>query len=517
MGLALALGLARLGVASIVLERNGGLSRHSKAPGIHQRTREIFRYWDVDGPMLEHGRLLETITLLATGRPDTVAAKADFSPLLGEADRPGLLLLEQAVTECILYEQLRRTNLSAVRFETEVEELVQSPDGVTLRCQAGGQKITVRGAFAVGCDGARSFMRQALEIPFAGITYSIRPLLADVRLDPSEPPRAAPRIWNDAGGLTAAIHLPGGLWRIIRMERGDPDEEEDVPEYEVRRHVRNVLGTAACTVEWSSRFRIHRRAAERFVVGRVALAGDAAHIHSPAGGLGMNLGIQDAHNLAWKLHAALLCGDHETLLRSYDIERRAAVGHEVSRYADALTRIFLQSPAWLRRMAFGLLNRALKFPLTRSRMLRRISMIDLGYRDSPILGRDHRANGQRLPNVLLQRSDGSTVRLYDLMEYETTLIGVGNASPIAPEQSGCAVISLNRSEFADRSGRLARLLGSQDGWILVRPDHHIAWLGPHMPDALATLARFHGPSSVRRSPSDSSFSESVASRWTAVN
>jgi hypothetical protein len=206
--------------------------------------------------------------------------------------------------------------------------------------------------------------------------------------------------------MTAALRLRPKLWRIIRLERGEAVKAEDVPVDEMRRRAAEVLGTGPVDIVWASRFRIHLRSAPRFQVGRVLLAGEAAHIHSPAGGQGMNAGIQDAHNLAWKLAAALEGGDVERLLASYNIERRAVAVESVARYTDAITRVFLQTPPTIRRGAFGLLRLVLATPGLRERMLRRTAMLDLAYPASPLLDAGKRSAGLRLPNPLLTPPEG---------------------------------------------------------------------------------------------------------------
>ena len=474
VGLSLALGLARLGIRSVVLEREAEPSRSSKAPGIHQRTREILRQWGVERRLLERGHLLERIELHAASEPGKVLVSADLSHLREEAERPGLLLIEQSETERVLLAEVEGTGLTEVRFGAEVHRLTRTPTGMSAHYRRAGEAPTsIEGAFIAGCDGASSMVRRAAGIDFSGFTYSLSPVLADVRLATDALDLPSPRILNDGEGLTVGLRLPGGSWRIIHMARGPAPSASSG----IHGRVQAVLGRRPYTVEWSSRFRVHRRAAERFVAGRVILAGDAAHIHSPAGGLGMNLGIQDAHNLAWRLHAALRGGDSEHLLDSYDVERRTAIGHDVARHADTLTRVFLQSPAWLRRLAFACLNVALKVPLVRSRALRRIAMLDFSYRDSPSLLPRRRGAGVRLPNVLLTRGEGARVRLYDLLAYEPTLIRVGDARPAGFEVAGVTTLDLASSGLRCESRHLDRLLGSDEGWILVRPDLHIAWLG----------------------------------------
>jgi 2-polyprenyl-6-methoxyphenol hydroxylase-like FAD-dependent oxidoreductase len=474
-GLALALGLARRGVRSVLLEREGSTSEHSRAPGIHVRTREVLRQWGVEDRFLEEGHLLTRLTLHDVDRRRPFLT-LDLGELEDEADRPGLLILEQGRTEALLLEAVRATRLCDVRFGAEVVALEPGADGVLLAYRREGETRRLEAAYAVGCDGAGSFVRGALGLPFDGVTYSVRPVLSDVRVDDARDGRPWPRVSNARVGFTFAVRLAPQLWRVVRLDRSGAEAGERVPDEELDALVREVVGAGPYERVWASRFRIHRRAAPRFRVGRVLLAGDAAHLHSPAGGLGMNAGIQDAHNLAWKLARALEGGDVDRLLDAYDVERRAVVVGSVTRYADLLTRGVLQTPPPVRAAVFFLLRLLLRVPTLRRRALRRATMLDLDYPASPLLEADAPAAGRRLPNPLLHGPGGSQVRLHDLLPYGPSLVGVGAVATPPPElQSSApgAVVHVGEGAHQDPRGVLVRFLGCTSGWISVRPDLHV--------------------------------------------
>ena len=259
------------------------------------------------------------------------------------------------------------------------------------------------------------------------------------------------------------------------IETRDVAQGKDVPQAEVARRVNEVLGEGPVDVMWSSRFRIHKRSSPRFRVGRVLLAGDAAHVHSPIGGLGMNAGVQDAHNLAWKLAYALGGGHEDRLLDSYEVERQAVVVEDVSRFTDLVTRLFLQTPATVREVALMAYRTALKVGPIRKRMLRRLTMIDLDYPASPLLDKGERSAGVRLPNAVLQSPDGSDVRLYDLLPTGPVLIQVGGNGANGDNLPVSDVIRVGPGGVRDGSRLIHGLLDANDGWILVRPDAHVAW------------------------------------------
>jgi 2-polyprenyl-6-methoxyphenol hydroxylase-like FAD-dependent oxidoreductase len=475
VGLSLALGLARQGVRSVLLERKQGTSERSKAPAIQQRTREVFRQWGVEDCFLEAGVLRRTLTLHSAMSGRHALATIDLSELDVEADRPGVLVLEQAQTERLLLKAVRETGMCDVCFAAEAVGLQQDPQRATLRYRRDGAEHVIQAAFVIGCDGAGSFVREALGLPFEGFTYSIRPMLADVRIDDRRDDLDWPRVWNGPDGLTIAIRLNDRLWRIILLERGGPGKDDEVPEDEIGKRVAETLGTGTFAVEWANRFRIHLRSAPQFRVGRVLLAGDAAHVHSPVGGLGMNAGIQDAHNLAWKLAAAADGGDVERLLDSYDIERRAVVVEDVSTYTDVLTRVFLQVPSPVRTAAFLLLRLWLAIRPFRKLMIRRATMIGLGYQRSPLLDNSDRVAGARLPNPMLRSSEGAKTRLYDLLPNAPAILDIAQERDFSLELPVRHVIRIGRGGYRDPSGMLRGLLDGKDGWILVRPDLHIAW------------------------------------------
>ncbi|MCO5164969.1 MAG: FAD-dependent monooxygenase [Planctomycetes bacterium] len=489
VGLSLALGLARHGVRSVVLERSPTTSAHSKAAGVHVRTREVLRRWGVEERLLAEGALVPAISPrdVTTGRP---LFTVDLGLLDDEADRPGLLLLEQSRTERVLKEAVAATGRCDLRFGAEVTGLLRRPASARLVVREGGRTTALGAAFVVGCDGAGSLVREGLGLPFEGITYGLRPMLADVVVDDARDDLPWPRLRNAGDGLSFALRLRPGLWRLVHLERRAPTKEE-VPDDEVQGRARALLGPGRVEVVWASRFRIHRRAAPRFRVGRVLLAGDAAHVHSPVGGLGMNAGVQDAADLAWKLAAALAGGDVDRLLDAYDVERRAVVVGRVSRFTDVLTRALLQTPAPVRAAAFCLLGGALALPPLGRQAARRLAMLDLALPASPLVDAHDLAAGVRLPDILLRAPDGRQVRLHALLPLGPALLDVAARRPFVPDLPLPAV-RIGPGAHVDPSGALRRLLGGADALVLVRPDGHVAWARRRLDGLVPALRRALG-------------------------
>jgi 2-polyprenyl-6-methoxyphenol hydroxylase-like FAD-dependent oxidoreductase len=493
VGLSLALGLARHGVRSMLVERQDTTSGTSKAPAVHVRTREILRQWGVAEQFLEAGTLLQCLTLHSVVEGRGPLLSLDLGELADEAERPGLFVLEQSETERLLLAAVRESGLCDVRFRTEAVRLECYPGGARLTVRGDGTDRTIDATFVVGCDGASSFVRDALGLPFDGMTYSLQPLLADVEVADERDELPQPRAWTGRGGFAFAVRLRPGVWRIVHTPRGKSRTEEP-SDAEVAEQVDRLLGPGDTELQWASRFRIHVRSSPRFRVGHVLLAGDAAHVHSPASGYGMNGGIHDAHNLAWKLAFALRGGDTERLLDSYEVERRAVIVETVSRYTDRLTRIFMAAPPLVRRTAWLFLRTMLKVPHLRRTGLRRVAMLDLDYPASPLL-EDAAAAGVRLPNPLLHSPDGQALRLYDLLPAGPVLLDVAAHDRKLPDlRAGYGpmpapdVIRIGYGGHAEPAGLLRRLLDGRDGWILVRPDLHVAW-ARHSLDGLEASLR----------------------------
>lgn len=468
VGLALALGLARHGVRSVLLERQQTTSSTSKAPAIHVRTREVLRQWGVEQRFLDEGTLHRVLHMHNAGSSASPLLSVDFTELDHRADNPGLLVLPQDETERLLLDAVRDTGMCDIHFGTAVTDVKQGADGVLVV----SNDLVVRAAYAVGCDGASSVVRKALRLPFDGMTYSLRPLLADVLISDERDALPYPRVSTRDDGLAFVVRLQPGLWRLVHLRREEPRHEEVQPA-EITEPLQQLLGDGPADIKWSSRFRIHVRSSPRFRVGRVLLAGDAAHVHSPASGQGMNGGIHDAHNLAWKLAAALNGGDAERLLESYDIERRATVVESTSRYTDFITRVFIQAPGVVRNSAWLMLRAMMRSGRARRRMLHRVAMLDLHYPRSPIL-RGGRARGELLPNPMLRAPDGRAVRLHDLIPSAPVILDVAEEREFASGLPAEHVIAVGARAYQEPTGTLRRMLGRQDGWIVVRPDLCIA-------------------------------------------
>lgn len=488
-GLSLALGLARHKISSILFEKNNTISIYSKAPVIHQRTREIFEQWKLGKEFLKEGNLLSDIKVRSALNNKTLLP-LNFHELSGEVSSPGILILQQSKTEQILLEAVEASGLCEVRFGTEVVSLDKKKDRVKLTIKKGSNHENIFGSYCIGCDGASSFVREAMEMKFEGKTYNVHTALADIEIKDERNDLLWPRLYNGKGEVTVGVQMERGLWRMIHLESGNQDSDrKEVPDEKVRKWVHQVLGDGDMQIVWSSPFNIHKRSSPRFKQGRIVLAGDAVHIHSPVGGQGMNAGIQDAHNLAWKLAAVIHGGDADLLLRSYETERIAVVVKTVSRYTDFLTRTFLQSPRLIRSSSFFILRNLLKIQLFRKRFLRRTAMINLKYKKSEIHLDSTGPAGMRLPNVILRSKNGKTIRLYEQLTSGINIISIHNTEKPTID---FPVLQIGEEGFNDPSGELVKLIGVSQGWIVVRPDNYIGWAGEDEKQMSGAIALLQG-------------------------
>ncbi|WP_218082421.1 FAD-dependent monooxygenase [Anthocerotibacter panamensis] len=418
-GLVMAAELARRGVPCRIVDKRPARSLHSKAFGVHARTLELFDAMGIAEETIARGVQVKGVNLYAGERR---IAHMHLDKL--ESTYPFMFFLAQHETEAVLETHLERLG---GRVERSVEALgfTQDEQGVTTTLRhADEHEEAVRTCWLIGCDGAHSTVRHTLGLPFAGFPYEEEFLLADVRLHWSYPAEET-HMFFAPEGLWGVLPLGKGIFRLIATApwEAEPPRGPTLAEIQALVEARGPGNMVVSDPVWLARFRIHRRIVPTYHKGRVFLAGDAAHIHSPVGGQGMNMGIQDAYNLAWKLalvHTAAACAD---LLDSYDQERRP-VGQGVLWATDLLTRAFaLHHPLaqWLRNTLLELL---FSQEFIQHQMRRALAQINVNYRHSPIVGESRGgarfsagpAPGDRALDIaLLSAKDGVTTRIYELL------------------------------------------------------------------------------------------------------
>ena len=464
VGLSLGLGLARLGVRSLIFEKEPELPPHSRAGAVWQRTLEIFRGWEMVDALKAEGVVPNTIDPTDVDAGKTLFS-LDFRSLSEETLEPLPVMVPQDRTEAVLLRALEATGLSEVRFRHEVAGLTHDSTGVTVRVrEASGSEYGVRAAFAVGADGGHSAIRAALGLQLEGKTYPIRIMLADVQVDDARNALPWPRFsFRRKEGFAGVLRFGPRLWRIIGpVAEGVPDDA--VLSYgSIAKLVALLLGPGPFEYVWGSTFKIHARRTPRFVVGRTILAGDAAHLNSPAGGQGMNTGIGDAHNLAWKLAAILKDGaDMATLLASYDEERLEIFANTVERNTDAITRALLLSPERVRPLFIRIAGLVVALPLLRRGVLKTASMLGQRYAHSRLFSGRGPLLGARAADADLACGGPATLVVYRVPPRDA---------------SACAnALGVRLRTLDARSARRWRMNGAFAA--LVRPDGYVGWIAP---------------------------------------
>jgi 2-polyprenyl-6-methoxyphenol hydroxylase-like FAD-dependent oxidoreductase len=412
VGLALALGLARHGVRSTLFETKSEIDPHSRALGILPRTLEIFRSWQIYEQFISEGILRKEIDFWIVGQTKPIA-KIDFSVFARLSAVPGVLILPQNRTEGLLRDAVKASGLTEALPGHKAVSFEQDSDGVSLQVTGpDGASGTYRGQYLIGCDGAHSTVRESLGWELRGKTYPSRVLLADIRIRDERDQLPWPRLAPARGNVLVAARYQAEHWRILSTLEQNDTEQAALERSAIDSRVNRLFGPGPYEHLWSSVFKIHCRTSPHFRLGRVLLAGDAGHINSPAGGQGMNSGIQDAHNLAWKLARALAGGDAEALLSSYERERRAAVIN-VDRYTDFLTRFGFLAPGLLQRAVGTLFKTSTRLGLI-SRFAPKVGMLDTVYAHSPLISGTGHLVGRRASDGDLTAPNGDSLRLLDL-------------------------------------------------------------------------------------------------------
>ncbi len=504
VGLTLASELARHGVSCRIIDKLVLPLPYCRAIGVTPRTLEVWEDMGLAREMIDAG-------LWLTGRRSIIQGQPPSDTYDAFPDLPyGHLGVPQYETERVLNDHLGRFGITVERGVT-LTTLRQTADRVTAQLERGdGSAETITARYVIGCDGAHSAVRHAIGISFDGDGYPMRFMLGDVRIAWDLPRgmtfRSVKLVEGSAPAIFVAIPLPElARYRVTSLaplafaNSGGTDHgiqsEAAGPTLEDLQAVADQLlvdPPNLSDLRWSSVFRISMRLAERYRDGCVFIAGDAAHIHPPTGGQGMNTGIQDAYNLAWKLALVLQGASPEALLDSYEVERRP-VGAEVvartraateafgreadrkpDRLADTQIRVTYRGSDWVRDDASdldaavptagdrapdagGLTRRGIGFPLRLFDILRGVEHVLVAH-----------CTGVDLASSLADLSNFAQ-EMRSRFGRHMRLVAITTTDDL-PDQPGISI-------FHDRHDRFAAAYGGEEASFLVRPDGHIGWRG----------------------------------------
>lgn len=484
-GLALGCDLARRGIRFRIVDRAGEYFIGSKAKGLQPRTLEVMHDLGIIDRVLANGRFhipfraYDGATVLGErdiheGRNPTPATPY-ASPLLTPQWR-----LEEALRGLLERSGARvelGTELVSLEGGPEQDGLVQDREFVraTLATPQGEEQVSCR--YLIAADGGRSLVRRLLQVPFEGQTWADeRMYVGDVRLRGLD--REAWHSWaRHPDGWLALCPLPST--DMYQIQAQVPPGEDCEPSLDL---FRQIVRTRAGGMEieltdapWMSLYRVNVRMVSRYRVGRIFLAGDAAHVHSPAGGQGMNTGIQDAYNLGWKL-ARVLGGAPESLLDTYEEERLPVAAHVLGLSSRLYRQIAAEENEQIRRDSV-----TLQLGITYREMSLSAASGESSWR---------LAAGDRAPDAVGLNREGESIRLFDLLRGpHLTLLclsGARDAAGILPPEvrlvevrgGGNSTATQGQDLFVDSHGHFADAYGGGgDGCLLVRPDGYIGWTG----------------------------------------
>ncbi|WP_054812602.1 rifampin monooxygenase [Nocardia arizonensis] len=458
-GLMLASELRLHGVRVLVMERDAEPTEYVRALGLHMRSIEIMDQRGLLERFLESGKQFRVGGFFAAvDKPWPQGLDSAHDYVLG---------IPQTVTERLLTEHATEAGVE-IRRGCEVVGLSQDDDGVSVE-SADGTRL--RSRYLVGCDGGRSTVRKLAGIAFPGEPTRVQTLLGEMAL--TESPETVAAVVGEVRQTQKRFgvgHLGNGMYRVIVPAEGVTEDRTPPTLEEFRQQLRAYAGTdfGAHSPRWLSRFGDATRLAERYRVGRVLLAGDAAHVHPPTGGQGLNLGIQDAFNLGWKLAAELDGWAPEGLLDSYDAERRP-VAADVLDNTRAQMELLSAGPGVraLRRLLAELMD----FEEVNRYLIEKITAIGVRYD----FGDEHPMVGRHLRDLDLKHG-----RLYEAVRHGRGLL---------LDRTGM----LSVAGWADRVDHLVDVSAELDvPAALLRPDGHVAWVGADQRELLGVLPKWFG-------------------------
>ena len=474
-GLVLAICLARFGVRVRIIDKTDKPGTTSRALAVQARTLEFYRQLGFADAVVERGRPISAVNLWVSAKRSAHVAVGQMGKDLSAYPNP--LIYPQDEHERMLIDRLHELGVEVDR-QTELLDFEEGSDGVTARVRdRDGVETTCRAAYIAGCDGGHSAVRQKLKIGFPGGTYDHLYYVADVNAH-GPVLNGEIHVGLDREDFLALFPLKDeGCARLIGTVHDEiAHGREDLSWNDVSTTVAKWMRIEVERVNWFSTYRVHHRVANHFCMGRAFILGDAAHVHSPVGGQGMNTGIGDAVNLAWKVASVMRGRADAQLLATYEPERLAFAQRLVETTDRAFTGVVSSSEIALLfrlRLVPRLLPGLLRIPAARRFFFRTVSQTGVSYRRSALsvghLGEVQ--GGDRLPWVPTDSSDPKQDNFAPLKSLDWQVHVYGKATPEIEQV--CAERKLALLVFPWRSA-MGRAGLIRNAIYLVRPDGYIA-------------------------------------------
>jgi 2-polyprenyl-6-methoxyphenol hydroxylase-like FAD-dependent oxidoreductase len=486
-GLSLACQFIRYGVDFVIVEKSENVTQFSKALGVHARTLEIYAQMDLAQKAVAQGVIAGKARMLEGGE---IRGEVDLSNVgQGLSAYPYMLVLEQDKNERLLYEYMK-SHGKDVRWKTELNSFSQDGSGVMAQVtDSTGTQQTIAARYLVGCDGPKSLVRRTLGLSFEGSTFERLFYVADVQID-WKYSHDALHVCLARNSLVAFFPMRGDKrYRIVgSFPEGLNKDEGEILYEEIEERIKEEaeIELDISGVNWFSVYNVHTRHVNKFSEGRCFVAGDAAHIHTPAGGQGMNTGIQDSYNLAWKLAYVLRGEADERLLNTYNEERLP----NAERLTETTDRMFdlAAGTDWL----FGLIRTTvfpplakyiLAFDVVKERFFRMISQIGINYRDSSLSAHDGDAMfavkaGDRMPYFLI---DGKSIfdKLRDAKFHLLTFSDGGSDYETTRSDVASRYQHLIDYHVVPLYPQVVETFGASKSFnVLLRPDNYIGFISP---------------------------------------
>jgi len=484
-GLALACQLIRYGIDFVIFDAKEGITDLSKAIAVQARTLEIYEQIGLASRAVAEGAIAKRVNFITGGAIRGTVDLSDIGKNL--SPYPFALLLEQSKNERILDEYLRQCGKN-VLWQTALESVGQTDEKVAATIKnANGESQTITAKYLVGCDGAKSVTRHALDFTFEGHTIDALFYVADVEMVFSGSHDGLYACFG-ADSFVAFFPMKGeNLWRIVgnlpdEIEREESEIDYDEIENKIRLEMQMPLDIKE--VKWFSAYRIHSRRVDKFNDGRCFLAGDAAHIHTPAGGQGMNTGIQDSYNLAWKLAFVLKGKAEESLLETYNTERlenAKKLLKTTDRFFELGTNDdFLTS--FLRTNVFPFVAQyAMRLDLVKQTVFPLVSQIGINYRHSRLSSHAGDENfkvkaGDRMPYFKIDETSVFDFLHEPKFHFLIFTDGQNNFQNVKSEVQRACGDSLDCRIFS-LTPSVKEIFGTSESFgLLLRPDNHVGFI-----------------------------------------